>query len=236
MRGASAILRRLVSGRSPCRFHSSISDHLILSSALAASCSPLILPDVATPFLLHPPRYHVSIPSPQSLPKLLLCCTLLRCNGVSAILLFETKVFNLMAFFAFIDIYDKIAIFYSYMPSILLSLWLSVTDPSNVVSIESEQQFNDSLRKMNLCLQYSTSLQFGADPIVVPYNRAAECEIPHVTTYKIDIDKEGLGSALSKLNIHAVPTLHFFQNGKKANEVIGADVQRLKDIMEALYK
>lgn len=32
------------------------------------------------------------------------------------------------------------------------------------------------------------------------------------------------------------PTLHFFQNGKKASEVIGADVQRLKDTMEALYK
>lgn len=32
------------------------------------------------------------------------------------------------------------------------------------------------------------------------------------------------------------PTLHFFQNGKKASEVIGADVQRLKDTMEKLYK
>lgn len=32
------------------------------------------------------------------------------------------------------------------------------------------------------------------------------------------------------------PTLHFFQNGKKASEVIGADVERLRDTMEALYK
>ncbi|KAL0352662.1 UNVERIFIED_CONTAM: Phenylalanine--tRNA ligase, chloroplastic/mitochondrial [Sesamum angustifolium] len=63
------------------------------------------------------------------------------------------------------------------MPSTLLSLWLSVTDPSNVVYIESEEQFNDSLRK------YSTSLQFGAGP-------------------------EGLGSALSKLNVHAVSHSH----------------------------
>ncbi|XP_059287129.1 thioredoxin O1, mitochondrial-like isoform X2 [Lycium ferocissimum] len=59
---------------------------------------------------------------------------------------------------------------------------------------------------------------------------------PHVTTYKVDIDKEGLGNALSKLDIHSVPTLHFFQNGKKTSEVIGADVQRLKDTMEELYK
>ncbi|CAI9782693.1 unnamed protein product [Fraxinus pennsylvanica] len=32
------------------------------------------------------------------------------------------------------------------------------------------------------------------------------------------------------------PTLHFFQNGKKASEVIGADVEHLRDTMEALYK
>lgn len=32
------------------------------------------------------------------------------------------------------------------------------------------------------------------------------------------------------------PTLHFFQNGKKAAEIIGADVARLKDTMDKLYK
>lgn len=32
------------------------------------------------------------------------------------------------------------------------------------------------------------------------------------------------------------PTLHFFQNGKKTSEVIGADVQLLKETMEELYK
>ncbi|GMP71336.1 hypothetical protein CsSME_00029791 [Camellia sinensis var. sinensis] len=32
------------------------------------------------------------------------------------------------------------------------------------------------------------------------------------------------------------PALHFYKDGKKAAEVIGADVQRLKDAMENLYK
>ncbi|XP_059437712.1 thioredoxin O1, mitochondrial-like [Corylus avellana] len=48
--------------------------------------------------------------------------------------------------------------------------------------------------------------------------------------------QEGLGSVLSKLNIASVPTFHFFNNGKKAAEVIGADVIRLKNTMEELYK
>lgn len=55
-------------------------------------------------------------------------------------------------------------------------------------------------------------------------------------TYKIDIDQDGLGSTLNKLNITSVPTLHFFKNGKKVSEVIGADVARLKDNVERLYK
>ncbi|KAJ0711585.1 putative Thioredoxin-like superfamily [Helianthus annuus] len=47
---------------------------------------------------------------------------------------------------------------------------------------------------------------------------------------------EGLRSALEKLDISAVPTLHFFVGGKKVSEIVGADVQRLKTTMESLYK
>ncbi|KAK4386404.1 Thioredoxin O1, mitochondrial [Sesamum angolense] len=72
--------------------------------------------------------------------------------------------------------------------------------------------------------------------LLSPVIRQLTEKYPHVTTYKIDINKGGLENALSKLNIHSVPTLHFFQDGEKASEVIGADVQRLKDTMEALYK
>lgn len=32
------------------------------------------------------------------------------------------------------------------------------------------------------------------------------------------------------------PTLHFFHNGEKASEVVGADLQRIRDTMENLYK
>ncbi|EPS60692.1 hypothetical protein M569_14112 [Genlisea aurea] len=97
------------------------------------------------------------------------------------------------------------------------------SDSSNVVVIESEEQFNDSLRKAQGKL---------LSPIIGQLSEI----YPHVTTLKIDIDKEALGTALSKLNIHSVPTLQFFHNGKKASEVVGADVQRVKETMESLYK
>lgn len=112
--------------------------------------------------------------------------------------------------------------------------------PSNVVVIESEEQFNDSLRKA--CDEdlpavfYFTAAWCGPCRLLSPIIGQLSEKYPHVTTFKIDIDKEGLAGPLGKLAITAVPTLHFFQKGKKASEVVGADVQRLKDTMEELYK
>ncbi|XP_075502880.1 thioredoxin O2, mitochondrial-like isoform X1 [Primulina tabacum] len=116
----------------------------------------------------------------------------------------------------------------------------SSSDPSNIVSIESKEQFTDSLRKVQdeslPAIFYFTAVWCGPCRLLSPVIGQLSEKYPHVTTYKIDIDKEELGNELSKLNIHSVPTLLFFLNGKKASEVIGADLQRLKDTMEALYK
>ncbi|XP_048595043.1 thioredoxin O2, mitochondrial isoform X1 [Brassica napus] len=59
---------------------------------------------------------------------------------------------------------------------------------------------------------------------------------PHVTTYKVDIDEGGLSNALGKLNVSAVPTMQFFKGGVKKAELVGADVIKLRSIMEHLYK
>ncbi|KAL3827712.1 hypothetical protein ACJIZ3_016514 [Penstemon smallii] len=114
------------------------------------------------------------------------------------------------------------------------------SDSSKVVSIESEDQYNDLLRKVRdeslPAIFYFTAVWCGPCRLLSPIIGQLSEKYPNVTTYKIDIDKEELRNALSKLNIHSVPTLHFFQNGKKVDEVIGADVQRLKNTMESLYK
>ncbi|KAL1537555.1 thioredoxin O2, mitochondrial-like [Salvia divinorum] len=114
------------------------------------------------------------------------------------------------------------------------------SDSSKVVSIESEEQFNDSVRKAveesQAAIFYFTAAWCGPCRLLSPMLGQLTQKYPHVTTYKIDIDKNGLENAVSKSNIHSVPTLHFFKNGKKADEVIGADVELLKQTMEALYK
>ncbi|KAL3520368.1 hypothetical protein ACH5RR_018517 [Cinchona calisaya] len=116
----------------------------------------------------------------------------------------------------------------------------SSSGPSKIIAIESEEQLNDSFHKAQYeslpAIFYFTAAWCGPCKFISPIIGQLSKKYPHVTAYKIDIDKEALAKALSKFNIHAVPTIHFFQNGKKAAEVVGADVNKLNATMETLYK
>ncbi|GLT49488.1 hypothetical protein SLA2020_230400 [Shorea laevis] len=111
---------------------------------------------------------------------------------------------------------------------------------SNVVPIKSEEEFNSALTKAQEeslpSIFYFTAVWCGPCRFISPLIEDLSKKYPHVTTYKIDIDQEGLGSTLGKLNITAVPTLHFFQNGQKESEMVGADIAHLNNIVENLYK
>ncbi|KAK2634998.1 hypothetical protein Ddye_029790 [Dipteronia dyeriana] len=111
--------------------------------------------------------------------------------------------------------------------------------PSNIIPIKSEEEFNSSLSKVQdrslPAIYYFTAAWCGPCRFISPVVGDLSTKYPHVTTYKIDIDQEGLRSTLSKLNIAAVPTLHFFQNGKMVAEVVGADILSLKNTADKLY-
>ncbi|XP_015583986.1 thioredoxin O2, mitochondrial [Ricinus communis] len=115
----------------------------------------------------------------------------------------------------------------------------SSPDNSKVVLIKSEEQFNTSMNNVQdkslPAIFYFTAAWCGPCKFISPILTEESKKYPDVTTYKIDIDQEGLRSKLNQLFISAVPTLHFFQNGKKAAEIVGADVERIKDTMEELY-
>ncbi|KAJ0526146.1 putative monodehydroascorbate reductase (NADH) [Helianthus annuus] len=126
--------------------------------------------------------------------------------------------------------YDKLAI----------RVLCDTCSQSRVVTVESEDQFNSLLRKVQdeslPAIFYFTAVWCGPCRFISPLIGELSEKYTNVTTYKIDIDQEGLRSALEKLDISAVPTLHFFVGGKKVSEIVGADVQRLKTTMESLYK
>ncbi|XP_071731197.1 thioredoxin O2, mitochondrial-like [Rutidosis leptorrhynchoides] len=116
----------------------------------------------------------------------------------------------------------------------------SSSGESRVVNVESEDQFNTLLRKVQdeslPAVFYFTAVWCGPCRFISPLIGELSEKYTNVTTYKIDIDQEDLRGALEKLDIAAVPTLHFFQEGKKVSEIVGADIQKLKTTMENLYK
>ncbi|XP_038883351.1 thioredoxin O2, mitochondrial [Benincasa hispida] len=116
----------------------------------------------------------------------------------------------------------------------------SASDPSNIILIKSEDQFNKSLSKAQdealPAIFYFTAAWCGPCRLLAPVIKELSKNHPQVTTYKIDIDQEGLERTLNNLNITSVPTLQFFQSGKKAGEIVGADVAGIKNMMEKLYK
>ncbi|KAL0705774.1 hypothetical protein Bca4012_072199 [Brassica carinata] len=83
---------------------------------------------------------------------------------------------------------------------------------------------------------YFTAAWCGPCRLIAPVMLELGKKYPHVTTYKVDIDEGGLSNALGKLNVSAVPTMQFFKGGVKKAELVGADVIKLRSIMEHLYK
>ncbi|XP_031398682.1 thioredoxin O1, mitochondrial isoform X2 [Punica granatum] len=101
----------------------------------------------------------------------------------------------------------------------------SSSSAGNVCLIQSEEQFSSALNKIqdesSPAILYFTAVWCPPCRFMSPVLEELSGKYPHVTTYKIDIDQ---------------PRLHFFKDGKKVDEIIGADIERLKYTMERLYE
>ncbi|KAF4381313.1 hypothetical protein F8388_016269 [Cannabis sativa] len=129
---------------------------------------------------------------------------------------------------------------FSSLPSPPCRFLSTSSGSSNIVMINTEEGFKSAFKKVQdesvPAIFYFTAVWCGPCRLISPIIGQLSEQYPHVTTYKIDIDEKDLGKTLSELNITSVPTFQFFQNGKKAAEVIGADAQLLKSTMEKLYE
>ncbi|KAK3432530.1 hypothetical protein EUGRSUZ_D00028 [Eucalyptus grandis] len=106
--------------------------------------------------------------------------------------------------------------------------------------IKSEEQFDGVLAKIrdesSPAILYFTAAWCGPCRLMSPAIEALNEKYPHVTTYKIDIDQEGIQDKLMELRIDSVPRLHFFSKGQKVDEIVGADIESLEHTMDRLYK
>jgi len=56
----------------------------------------------------------------------------------------------------------------------------------------------------------------------------------NIKFYEIDIDEDE--QLVNEMNVKSIPTFVFFENGKKINELIGSDVEKLKEMIEEFNK
>nr|BAU24795.1 thioredoxin o [Symplocarpus renifolius] len=116
----------------------------------------------------------------------------------------------------------------------------SSSGSSNIVVVGTAEELDSSLKRVQESgspgIFYFTATWCGPCKFISPILEELSKVYPHVTTYKIDIDKEGLESKLTELKVYSVPNLKFFKDGKMAAQVIGANPKELKDTMENLYK
>uniref|UniRef100_A0A1J3DWA7 Thioredoxin O1, mitochondrial n=1 Tax=Noccaea caerulescens TaxID=107243 RepID=A0A1J3DWA7_NOCCA len=120
------------------------------------------------------------------------------------------------------------------------SLCSAAEGENGVVIVKSEEEFIDAMNKAKdgslPSIFYFTAVWCGPCRFIAPVIVELSKQYPDVTTYKVDIDESGLSNTISKLNIAAVPTLQLFKEGSKKAEIVGADVTKLKNLMEQLYK
>ncbi|XWS63835.1 hypothetical protein CRYUN_Cryun06bG0135800 [Craigia yunnanensis] len=111
--------------------------------------------------------------------------------------------------------------------------------PSNVVPVKSEEDVDAAFSKAEgesmPAVFYFTATWCAPCRLIAPVMNELARRNPHVTIFKMDIDEEALASKLKILNVTAVPTVHFFKEGKKEDEVVGGDVARIVQTMKKLY-
>ncbi|KAK9726094.1 hypothetical protein RND81_05G189900 [Saponaria officinalis] len=141
--------------------------------------------------------------------------------------------------FSSLSIPAAACLFSSFSPS-SRSFSSASDSPSNMVLVKSDDQLSESLKKATdesfPAIFYFTAAWCGPCRFLWPDIQKLSESLPDVKFYKIDIDDVGSGPTMHKLCISSVPTLHFFKDGKKAAEVIGADSRKIKDITSSLYK
>ncbi|OMP00226.1 Thioredoxin [Corchorus olitorius] len=112
--------------------------------------------------------------------------------------------------------------------------------PPNVVMVNSDEEFEAALNKTEgesqLGIFYFTNKGCVPCRFIGPVMEELARRNPHVTTYKMDTEAKELAGTVEKLGITTVPTVHFFVDGEKKDEVIGSDVARIvlttRDLMD----
>ncbi|BAS99033.1 Os06g0665900 [Oryza sativa Japonica Group] len=122
----------------------------------------------------------------------------------------------------------------------LFSTTPSSSGDSSMVVVGSAESFTSIMSKVEAeklpAVFYYTAVWCGPCRAMAPVISKLSSRYPKIPIYKVDIDMDGVGSKLSDLKIFSVPTFHFYYQGRKTGEVVGANATKLESTMESLHK
>uniref|UniRef100_A0A0D6R5V8 Thioredoxin domain-containing protein n=1 Tax=Araucaria cunninghamii TaxID=56994 RepID=A0A0D6R5V8_ARACU len=106
---------------------------------------------------------------------------------------------------------------------------------SKILIVNSDTEFSNVLSKAQenngLAIAYFTAVWCGPCRAIAPLVENLSTNHSGVTFLKLDIDQESLSNTLRNSGVTSVPTFHFYKNGAKVADLVGADPDRLKEIV-----
>jgi thioredoxin 1 len=69
---------------------------------------------------------------------------------------------------------------------------------------------------------------------IKPLYQSFSKKYSNIKFYEIDIDEDE--QLVNEMNVKSIPTFVFFENGKKINELVGSDIEKLKEMIEEFNK
>mmetsp|Transcript_7296 Transcript_7296/g.12099 ORF Transcript_7296/g.12099 Transcript_7296/m.12099 type:complete len:106 (+) Transcript_7296:922-1239(+) len=99
--------------------------------------------------------------------------------------------------------------------------------------IESMDEYNDLLEisKTKLVVVDFFAVWCGPCKVIAPMFEQWQTEYPDVEFVKVDVDEAD--EVAATCGIRAMPTFHFYKDGAKLTEIQGANVPKIKELIEA---
>ncbi|EDQ84562.1 uncharacterized protein MONBRDRAFT_34641 [Monosiga brevicollis MX1] len=95
--------------------------------------------------------------------------------------------------------------------------------------IQSLAEFKEKIASGVVAIDF-TATWCGPCRMIGPKFEAFAEEFTNVKCFKVDVDQAS--DVATELGISAMPTFHFFKDGEKVDELIGADVNKLKALFQ----
>lgn len=118
------------------------------------------------------------------------------------------------------------------VPVLLISNEIPVPTTVKMVQVvSSNEEFAKIIQGSGLTVVDFYAVWCGPCKAIAPVLDQFASQLPNVTFIKVDVDQSG--DIAREYQVSAMPTFKLFKNGKEVGELVGADPNRLRQLIEA---